>query len=320
LRYEDYGDEGGDELSPKISLGWQPDNSFSVIASASTGFRQPSLSQLLGGGIVTLEEVSENGGAPQFTAIRPSSNDELSPETSTAYGLNLIYRPVPEWAFGLDLWHFDIEDVIISENAQAIVSANGADPRIQRSLINTIEYIDVTYINSGEVSTNGIDISLEYTHDFDTLGVFKIASESTYINKYELRDASSSSNDTIDAVGSRNFTNFARSLPEIRSNLVANWSVQKHMLTLSLHYIHDYENDQYYAGATKENRKIESWTTSNIQYAYGMSFNEQSLKLRVGLNNLEDKEPPAVQTNMGFDTKVHDPRGRIFYVGFELDL
>ena len=40
---------------------------------------------------------------------------------------------------------------------------------------------------------------------------------------------------------------------------------------------------------------------------------EQSYVLTIGGINLFDEEPPRLFTNSGFDSKVHDPRGRQIY-------
>ena len=39
-----------------------------------------------------------------------------------------------------------------------------------------------------------------------------------------------------------------------------------------------------------------------------------SVMISVGATNLFDEDPPFVATNGGFDSKVHDPRGRLIYV------
>jgi iron complex outermembrane recepter protein len=36
--------------------------------------------------------------------------------------------------------------------------------------------------------------------------------------------------------------------------------------------------------------------------------------LSIGALNVFDTAPPNVLTNAGYDTKVHDPRGRVLYV------
>jgi iron complex outermembrane receptor protein len=37
--------------------------------------------------------------------------------------------------------------------------------------------------------------------------------------------------------------------------------------------------------------------------------------LSVGANNVFDKDPPVAQLFLGFDPMIHDPRGRVVYVG-----
>ena len=39
-----------------------------------------------------------------------------------------------------------------------------------------------------------------------------------------------------------------------------------------------------------------------------------NLVLTVGSINLFDKEPPHVATNGGYESRLHDPRGRMVYV------
>jgi len=41
--------------------------------------------------------------------------------------------------------------------------------------------------------------------------------------------------------------------------------------------------------------------------------------INVGVINAFDEDPPQVFTNGGFDSKVHDPRGRLLYAGIDLE-
>ena len=58
-----------------------------------------------------------------------------------------------------------------------------------------------------------------------------------------------------------------------------------------------------------------------MQYSYDFDqlFGDGLTNLSVGINNLTDQDPPAVDRNSAdgrraFDSLVHDPRGRIAYV------
>ena len=42
---------------------------------------------------------------------------------------------------------------------------------------------------------------------------------------------------------------------------------------------------------------------------------DNAWSVAIGANNLFDKAPPLAQLNLGFDPMVHDPRGRVIYIG-----
>jgi outer membrane receptor for ferrienterochelin and colicin len=60
-------------------------------------------------------------------------------------------------------------------------------------------------------------------------------------------------------------------------------------------------------------RKIGSQTTIDAQYSLRLKA-EKAPTLAFGAINMLDESPPHVQTNGGFDSKVADPRGRLYYV------
>ena len=62
---------------------------------------------------------------------------------------------------------------------------------------------------------------------------------------------------------------------------------------------------------------IDAWTSFDAQYSLDTAVlldNENGPVLTFGVINLTGEDPPQVFTNGGFDSKVHDPRGRMFYV------
>ena len=51
-------------------------------------------------------------------------------------------------------------------------------------------------------------------------------------------------------------------------------------------------------------------------------FNDGTTNISIGVNNLTDQEPPAIDRNSSngrraFDSLVHDPRGRTIYARFK---
>ena len=113
---------------------------------------------------------------------------------------------------------------------------------------------------------------------------------------------------TIDGAGKRNFANFATSVPELRANLFLNWRRDVHGVNVYVNHVGAYLDD----GNPGVLRSIASHDTVDAQYNVAVDP-LAGLTLSFGAFNLFDEDLPAVATNGGFDSKVHDPRGRLFY-------
>jgi outer membrane receptor protein involved in Fe transport len=152
------------------------------------------------------------------------------------------------------------------------------------------------------------------------MGNFTPTIQATYITKYDLSDPQAGS---IDGAGRRNFNNIGVSSPELRMNIGLNWQHDVHAANVFLRYISSYDDDQNCADGTSNTAgcangfyEIDSMLTVDAQYNIdlGSVFDtDQSYVLTLGGINLFDEEPPQVFTNSGFDSKVHDPRGRQIY-------
>ncbi|HEX5057176.1 MAG TPA: hypothetical protein VFX02_11855, partial [Gammaproteobacteria bacterium] len=72
-----------------------------------------------------------------------------------------------------------------------------------------------------------------------------------------------------------------------------------------------------------KNETIDSTTTFDLQYSYRFESFEQAgegLTLTLGGINVTDEDPPHVSTNGGYNSKVHDPRGALFYLKLNVPL
>ncbi|MEM7452684.1 MAG: TonB-dependent receptor, partial [Pseudomonadota bacterium] len=93
-----------------------------------------------------------------------------------------------------------------------------------------------------------------------------------------------------------------------------------HSANLFARYISAYDDDQNPDATTGALPEIDSWTSFDAQYAVDTAVlfdREVAPILTFGVINLTGEDPPQVFTNGGFDSKVHDPRGRLFYVRFK---
>ena len=329
LRYEDYGGTTGDTVDPKVAASWRATDNFSLRGSFSTSFRAPSIFQRDGGATSLNQMVDPLTGSAAFAAARASGNEDLVPEESTAYNIGFSYEPVDDWSIEVDYWSFDFTDLIIQENFQAILNANPQDPeRVIRAgdpLNGPLLQVNTTYVNASSLETSGLDIVSSYRIDSD-YGSFTPTLNATYILAYDLVDPQAGD---IDGLGLRNFSNIGVSTPELRLNLGLNWSVDNHSANLFVRYIDSYKDDQncadgtLYSDACTEGYKgIDSLVTVDMQYNMdlgAMLDTQTSYVLTIGGTNVTDQDPPQVFTNSGFDSKVHDPRGRQIYARLAIE-
>ena len=337
VRWEDYG-SGLDSTDPKIAALWRPIDVLTFRGSFSTSFSVPSLFQENGS-----QTIVENIFDPlfpafgqQFKAVRSLSDPttQLTPQEADIYNLGLSWAATDNLEFGLDYWRFDVTDVIIQESAQGIVSANPGDPRIQRDTnVGLILRVDVAnYTNASSLDTDGIDFTGAWNLDDTSSGSWRFGLAGTYTMSYDIVDPQAGA---VDGAGNRNFTNFATSVPELRGNLNATWSLGRSSVNAYLRYIDSYDDDQNPIRDPATGlpildpvtmnpvgfAKVDSFTAFDLQYNF--EFNpifgaETGPVITLGAINLFDEEVPGVVTSGGFDSKVHDPRQRLVYLRMAL--
>jgi len=314
LRYEEYGGTVGSTLDPKVAVLLRAADNFSLRGSFSTSFRAPTVYQQFGQQ-TALGQISDPlTGGTTFGGVRTFGNEDLSPEQSSAINVGGSWEVVEGLKLDVDVYDFDFTDVIIAENFQAVVNADPTSTEnIVRSAGGTIVQVNTNFVNASAVETSGIDYSIRYEADlgFATLVPFF---QGTTVFEYDLNDPQAGQ---VDGVGNRNFTNFGTSVPKHRFNTGFNLIADGHRLDIFGRFIDGYEDDQN-AGET-----IDSHFTVDGRYSLNLRevldvFGEAT-SLNIGVINALNEDPPQVFTNGGFDSKVHDPRGRLLYAGFDLE-
>ena len=329
LRYEDYGGNIGSTVDPKLAVSYRANDTLSFRGSISTSFRAPTVF-LAQGGATSLQQILDPvQGAVAFVAVRSSGNVELILVESTAYNLGVSFEPFRDLSLELDYWNFAFEDLIIQENAQAVLNADPTDPdRIVRAgdpLTGPLLQINNTYVNASELETSGLDFVASYKLETEA-GSFTPSLNATYITKYDLKDPQAGN---IDGAGRRNFNNIGVSSPELRMNLGLAWQHDIHAANLFVRYISSYDDDQNCSDGTANLTgcadgfyEIDSHVTVDAQYNIDLGAlfeTSQSYVLSLGGINLFDEDPPQLFTNSGFDSKVHDPRGRQIYARLAIE-
>ena len=312
-RYESYGD-GVDSTDPKATLLWRPSLDFSLRASVGTSFRAPSLFQAFGTQTTLAQLIDPNVGSPQFFPVRTRPNpsgQRLDPEQADVFNVGVTFAPAEDWEIGIDYWSFDYTDVIIEQNAQAIlIAASQGDVQARSQVIRDpasglLLRVDSFYDNASSLETDGFDLHVARDLTLRGGGTLRVGTDGTLISSYDLQDPFGG---TIDGAGQRNFANFGTSTPEWRVNTFVEWQSERHAFNAFVRYIDSYVDDQ----GGNAFRQIDSQVTVDAQYVLELAA-ERAPTLTFGAINLTDEDPPRVRTNGGYDSKVHDPRGRMYY-------
>ncbi|MGB4248490.1 MAG: TonB-dependent receptor [Pseudohongiellaceae bacterium] len=112
VRYEDYSDFGNETVG-KITTRYDFTDSIAIRATASTGFRAPTL----GEGFYSAVNVGPTSASPQLqpnseAAAQLGFGGGLQPETSENYSIGLVLEPIPGLTTTIDAYEITISDRI----------------------------------------------------------------------------------------------------------------------------------------------------------------------------------------------------------------
>ena len=184
-----------------------------------------------------------------------------------------------------------------------------------------------TYVNASSLETSGLDIVSSYKLETE-VGTFTPTISATYILAYDLVDPQAG---PIDGAGLRNNGNIGVSTPELRANLGVAWQHDAYSANIFARYVDSYSDDQNCADGVLISalapcsigfKGVDSHMTwdAQVNIDLGSIFEtEGAYVLTIGGVNLTDEEPPQLFTNAGFDSKVHDPRGRQLYARMAME-
>lgn len=311
LRYEDL--ESDSSFDPKIAVRWQISDEFIMRASASTAFREASLSQLYSTaaatkGIRDYDAEGNPASGDSYVGIISRGNEDLMPEQSENYNVGLVYKPTDGLDFSLDYWRVNYTDMIVIESAQGKLIDDPFGDGINR-VNGQLSSVEVDFFNSSSVKVEGID----FESVWDISEQFNLTVNASHFLSYDLTTADGT---VVDAVGSFNPATFASSLPATKGTMNFNWVGDSQRASVTVSYVSSYDTDVDVIPAG-ESDTIDAMTTVDAQYSatFGMTEDSDAV-LTFGIKNLFDEEPPRAYINTGqlsYDPKQHNPLGRVYY-------
>ena len=339
-RYENFSDVGS-ALKPKVALFWEPADWMSVRASYAGGFRAPGLPQVTAEAVPRSNSLYDPVLDKKYAIVDVrSGNTDLTPEDDTNISLGFVFQPSDQMTVTLDAWRIEQENLvgILPGSSHllydSLLRSEGSSNKnvIRDPDTNEVVQINNTYQNLDKREIEGIDLSL--TYDWKTnFGDWEFTLNAAKLTKFEqipddisaqLLAAQEAGNPAVPAdqvvknVGDLMEQN---GRPELRARASLNWRMEQWGAGISTKYVSEVEDSSTTATIDDEVVKlpVDSYQTVNFYADYrfkGKSVLNDS-KLRVGVRNLFDEQPPlADELGYGYFGSLHSNRGRYFHMSF----
>jgi len=338
-RYDRYSDYGSD-VSPKVSLRWQPLDNLTLRASAGEGFRAPALPYIHSKRSFSAEQVSDYrtclaigytsaqcGGDANNDGIADgpeagdvsyqvdsyiSGNPELESEHSRQYSIGVAWDATDWLNMTLDYYGIQIDDRIRQIEYQELVNFdnNGValppGTSVTRRSNGAISEIVTAYANEGRLDTRGLDLNLR-VRLATGWGRFDHWLQVGKVLEFTVTDGSK----VTDRLG-------WVTAPDMRASLRNTWTEGNLSLSWNVNMIGSQENPAkppaygYIAGG--EGTRIGTYTTHDLSASYKLPWEGTAT---LGVVNAGDRYPELVgYSNRPWNFNLYDGYGRTVYIRY----
>ena len=306
-RYSDY----GSDVSPKVSVRYNPTDELVLRASYGEGFRAPTLDILTQKESFSADSVRD----PQHclaVGLAETCSDQinaysianpfLESETSEQFALGLAYEATEWLDFSLDYFNIQINNRIKSFSSGELINLINtgqnlpAGMSVERNQFGEIERIVRGYGNQGTLETSGLDLNLNTNFDLNEYGAIRQNLTVSYTQKYD-----------VDGNSQLDFSAF----PQYRGVLANIYSIGDFDIAWNMNIIGDTAR---LAGS--EYLPVPHWITNDIQVTYNADWNG---KITVGARNVGGKDPILDTDPDGsrdYNFSLYDGYGRIVYARY----
>ncbi|WP_445365542.1 TonB-dependent receptor [Microbulbifer sp. ANSA001] len=331
VRLSDYSDFGSTH-NPKLAIRWHPTKSLQLRASFTTGFRAPTLTDMYQQGYQSQEFILDPctgqnadrliGCLKQSDSARIQyltefgGNPNLKPETSKSLFASLSWTPSQLEGLNATIEFYDIrQEEVIGASPQFLVEQNAYmgtfDQKVIRDENGEITKILATRINKGSRHIRGYDIALRQVVNPEGIGQVSFALNLSHMLHYLNQSAPSLPEEDLAGLFVNTAKGGAGSLPDWKANAGIYWTGNQWEAGYTVHFVGEMR-ESYVEGNAFVDRKINSWSTHDLQFAFSVASN---YKLSFGIRNLFDTAPPLTitATDNNFDYRTYDLTGRFLF-------
>lgn len=300
VRYEKFSDFG-DTTVAKLTGRYDFSDAFAVRATASTGFRAPTLAEEF----YSATNVSPTSAfvqlPPNSAAAKLVGVDGLKPEKSKNFSLGFVAHPVSKLTMTLDLYQIEISDRIVGSGS--LYGSGGAinSPSVLAAILANGNVLDSTvsitginiFTNGLDTRTKGADFVATYSSDLGDWGRVDWSATANYTSTKvtHIAPAPSQLAAGVSLFDKTAISNLEDTAPKYRVTAGALWNWDKLTVNLKESYYGEASQWGSRTGATYYETKIKPTLITDLDISYKVL---KSVKVTVGASNLFNKYPNKV--------------------------
>ncbi|MDA9785524.1 TonB-dependent receptor [Gammaproteobacteria bacterium] len=321
-RYEKLENESS--FDPKFSFRYLASDRLLLRGSMGTSFTSPSMAQMFSSEI-QLGSVRDINSSP-FVRLALLGNSNLKPATSKNMSLGFIWNISDAIDLTLDYWIINYKNRIEVESAQVLLNNNPFGARITRNQFGELIAVSTSYFNEETTEVEGLDIALNIFKSTQ-YGDFSYSVKATELSEFLTPEDTDGDERLImvNRVGKFNYDANTHSLPKLRLNSFLSWTMNDLTLGMNSRYLDEYINERSIpssAASLGYTNQIKSLLVHDFSITKTLQLPGGALEIGLGVMNAFDRKAPLLYDapDFSFDTRVHDPRGRLINFSVELNL
>jgi iron complex outermembrane receptor protein len=317
-RYEEMKNESS--FDPKLSMKYKFNESLALRFSRGSAFSAPSMAQMFSSQI-NLGSVRDIDDSV-FVRQASIGNPDLKPSISSNQNFGLIFQK-DSYKLSVDYWEVDYEDRIEVESAQALLTQDPFGSSITRNEFGDLIGVTTTYFNEENTKISGTDFQFDYVFELNNYSPINLRVKGTIFNEFLTPQITADGlSRMINRVGKFNYDSHTHSLPKKRLNAFIDWEHKDYLFSLITRYIDGYTNERPITGLGASlgyENKVDSFLVFDISARKSINLDEGNINLGIAIINALDKSAPRLYDapDFSFDTRVHDPRGRLVNLNLE---
>ena len=315
--------DNNSSFDPRISFKYLASENFFLRGSFGTSFTAPSMAQMFSSEI-QLGSVRDINDSP-FVRLALLGNQYLKPATSENINVGFQWNVTNELDLIIDYWKIDYKNRIEVESPQVLLNTDPFAPSVTRNQFGELIAVSTSYFNEEKTELSGIDAEINFLKIVE-IGELSYSIKATKLSKFLTPENQGGDNfSMVNRVGNFNFDANTHSLPKLRLNSFFSWTINDLRIGINSRYVDGYSNDRQIPASAVSlgyTNYVKSFLVHDFSITKSLQLSFGEIKLGMGIINAFDKKAPLLYDapDFSFDTRVHDPRGRLINLTLEFNL